>query len=52
MNDAASAINTMKIGGDPLIFLGTGGTERMRVDSSGDLFVAKQAKMLTQLVMN
>ena len=44
MNDAASAINTMKIGGDPLIFLGTGGTERMRVDSSGDLFVAKTSQ--------
>ena len=43
MNDDASAINTMKIGGDPLTFLGTGGTERMRVDSSGRLLVGKTA---------
>ena len=41
INDAASAINTMKIGGDPLIFLGTGGTERMRIDSSGNLLINK-----------
>ena len=39
MNDAADAINTMKIGGDPLIFLGTGGTERMRIDSTGNVFI-------------
>jgi len=37
MNDAGDTINTMKIGGSPLIFLGSGGTERMRIDSSGNL---------------
>lgn len=37
INDAANAINTMKVGGDPLIFLGTGGTETARIDSSGNV---------------
>ena len=37
INDAANAINTLKVGGDPLIFLGSGGLERMRIDSSGNV---------------
>ena len=37
MNDAASAINTLKIGGSPLVFLGSGGAETARIDASGNL---------------
>jgi hypothetical protein len=37
MNDAADTINTLKIGGNPLIFLGSGGGENMRIDSSGNV---------------
>ena len=39
MNDAASAINTLKIGGNPLIFLGSGGVESTRIVSSGQVCV-------------
>jgi hypothetical protein len=37
MNDAGSVINQLKIGGNPLIFLGIGGSETARIDSSGNL---------------
>ena len=39
MNDAANAINTMKIGGNPLIFLGSGGAEAARIDSGLRLLI-------------
>ena len=39
MNDAADAINTMKIGGNPLIFLGSGGAEAARIDSGLRLLI-------------
>jgi hypothetical protein len=39
LNDAASATTQLSLQGDPLLFRGSGGTERMRIDSSGNLLV-------------
>jgi len=38
-NDAGTSLDTMKIAGNPLIFLGTGGTESARLDSSNNFLV-------------
>ena len=36
-NDAGTTLDTLKVAGNPLIFLGSGGAETARIDSSGNI---------------
>jgi roadblock/LC7 domain-containing protein len=36
-NDAGTSLDTLKVAGSPLIFLGSGGAETARIDSSGNV---------------
>ena len=46
-NDAGTSLDTMKVTGNPLIFLGSGGAETARIDTSGNLLVGKTANSVS-----
>ena len=43
-NDAGTTLDTLRVAGNPLIFLGSGGAETARIDSSGNVLINGTSK--------
>jgi hypothetical protein len=52
LNDAASDTTQLSIQGSPLLFRGSGGAERARIDSSGNLLVGLTSTVLSSKILS